>query len=254
MIKKGSLVKTLFTIAEFSVVLFLPYFLEVLISAVERNYEIVIPIHFNLDVIYIIYAIAFPAGLTYLVIRQSGKSNDINIINKIIEFESKRLEQLQIALNKYSKIVDPFAINAKVIKYCNSIIDEKNINHNDFRMELIKLEEDLDCEFLNLTRLLLLDNNLEPNEQESFKTIIRLAYKNAKELIVFYLDTISEYEQIEFISEGKTKFYQKVFKDFKLNKEIYFQEQEIKLKRLLYENLSLDEIREMYNSEVKDNG
>lgn len=86
--KRISFSSILVTIGLFGVLLFLPYMLDVIINGLSRACGIQIPLYFNLDRWYDVMSIAFPAALTYLVIRQSEWQQEEN------DKAQQRMEQL----------------------------------------------------------------------------------------------------------------------------------------------------------------
>lgn len=91
----------LVAVGVFAILLIAPYLLNTLIDGVYREYGYQIPLYFNLDTWYDIMSIAFPAALTYIVIRQSERQQKDNMeMQKSLE----RINEKMLDLEKKSKI------------------------------------------------------------------------------------------------------------------------------------------------------
>lgn len=164
----------------------------------------------------------------------SMRSNELNIINKIIEHETNRIHSLQKAMDNFTNACDPQAIALASAK--------DGLENIPSSVGLTELEKRIDTSFFEIARMLREDHE----DRQSFNLIYAQLYKYAK-------------ENVTSIREGKFDFYnQKAVKNmaetlakyrdtFLHEREQYLIKQEKKLSRILFEDLSLEEVRAIYN-------
>lgn len=169
--------------------------------------------------------------------RINKQANEIDTINKIREFEHTRIHNLY--------------------KYLDEL--EKECNHNNISISLhgclnekiiiTQTIEKCDFLFLAVSRELRVDMRGDKLKDELFELCSDL-YNAAVELLGAHDDRKTEVEACE------TKL-SKIWKQYFITKERYINSVQSDFRRLLYENLSLEEVRSIYynvKSEDKNNG
>lgn len=159
-------------------------------------------------------------------------TNMISIINKIVDYEGKNLERLRTAIIDFAESTDPKLIVAQVAKNpSNSILTS---------VVMTEAEEKLEASFYALSRELRIDISIKNGNEHLLKKAVCESYLASKELI-------NDIQQEQTDSYDKDSISALEARDNYLSEsEKYLREQENKMNRLLYENLKLDEIKEMY--------
>lgn len=99
--RKISFSNILVAIGLFGTLLFIPYIADVIITGIEAEYSINVPLYFNLDRWYEVMSIALPAALTYLVIRQSEQQQKES---EVVQTRMERINKSLLEMNLKSKI------------------------------------------------------------------------------------------------------------------------------------------------------
>lgn len=162
-------------------------------------------------------------------------SNELRIVSKIIEHEERRISELNERLIQFMQYCDPqaFAIVLKPEDELTCMIN------------LAELERKIDQEFFMSSRLLCEDKKLQADDDDPFKSSFGILYSFAKRVINMIrtnqLDT-SDVSAMKCMAKSLGKIRDK----FMIEKQKYLETQEEKLRGILFENLSLEEIRELY--------
>lgn len=167
----------------------------------------------------------------------SKQANEINTINKILEFEHTRIHNLYKYLDELEKACDNNNI---------SISLQGCINENIIITQTI---EKCDFLFLAVTREMRMDKRGDTIKDELFELCSDL-YKAAVELL-------KAYDNNKLNVDICVTKLNKIWKQYFITKEKYINSVQRDFSRLLYENLSLDEIRCIYynvNTEDDNNG
>lgn len=168
----------------------------------------------------------------------SIRSNELNIINKIIEHETDRIHSLQKAMDDFTNACDPQAIALASAK--------EGLDSFPSKIGLTELEKRIDNSFFEISRLLREDHE----DRQSFNLIYASLYKYAKENVTnirdgkFDLNNQKEMaNMVETLAKCRDIFLQE--------REQYLIKQENKLSQILFEDLSLEEIRAIYKNSKK---
>ena len=167
----------------------------------------------------------------------SMRSNELNVINKIIEHETNRIQSLQKAMDNFTNACDPQTIALASAK--------DGVNNMPSEVGLTELEKRIDAAFFEVSRLLREDHE----DRQSFNEIFAKMYKYAKENVTNLRDGRFDFynqKAIADIVETLAK-YRDIFLH---EREQYLIKQEKNLSRILFEDLSLEEIRAIYNKRV----
>lgn len=156
------------------------------------------------------------------------QANEINTINKILEFEHLRIHNLYGYLDEFEKACDRYNIVIALYGCSNERIVIKQLN------------EKCDFLFLSVTRELRADRR-SCKTRDDLIDKCRELYNAAVELLVAYDEKKSE----SIISQKDEKLHQ-VWKDFFTLKEKYINSAQRDFQKLLYGNLTLQEIRSIY--------
>ena len=168
----------------------------------------------------------------------SLRANELNIVNKIIEYESNRLSQLQTTMDVFTTSCDPQTFG---------LIMGKNVeNPPAFIIDLTELEKRIDTSYFELARLFRIDNGLKHNDKHPLNKAYATLYLYAKESIANLRESEISYNSKQEATVILTTLG-KLRDDFIKEREQYLSIQEKKLKSLLFEELSLEEIRNHYS-------
>ena len=163
------------------------------------------------------------------------RSNELNIISKIIEHEERRICDLQTEMDSFAQNCDPQAI-ALALKLNDKVTYLSNIT---------ELERCIDAGFFNISRLLAEDRSIKQNDKHPLKTAYANLYILVKQVIKdIQTDKINIFETQT--TTAVAEVLSKVRDEFLKGKEEYITEQRMLLHKLLFENLSLEEVRDLY--------
>lgn len=167
----------------------------------------------------------------------SIRTNELNVINKIVEFESNRIQSLKQVMDDYASNCNPQAV---------ALAMAKDMLHFPSVIGLTELEKVIDELFINVGRLMRIDDVLQYHDDHPLNCAYVNLYHCAKRSINNIRDgkiDTNDHQAME--KDAKTLAH---FRDeFLHEREKYLVEQEIKLKKLLFEELTLEEIRGLYN-------
>lgn len=159
-------------------------------------------------------------------------ANEIAIINKIVEYETENMHRLRHAFDNFSQACDPQTISSQ---YANNRTEVINIIS-----AMVIAEQKLDNCFFELGRELRADMQLKKNDEASLK-------KTFKDYYIFGKKLITKLQQEPLESFEKEMVQLATARDaFIKERERYLVNQENKLNKLLYEDLSIDEIKLLY--------
>ena len=167
----------------------------------------------------------------------SKHSNEINIISKIIEYETNRLHSLEKAMDDFVEACNPQTM---------AIILSKDVDNNFLAInELTEHEIKIDTLFLEIGRLLRVDHEVRHNDEHPLNKSFAVLYVGEKEIIDSFRNN-----KLNFLNQGdiirKIDSLGKCRDIFLQEREQYLIRQENKLSRILFEDLSLEEIRNLY--------
>lgn len=167
--------------------------------------------------------------------RLTVQANELTAINKIIEVESARLERLRKEFDEFSTACDPQTLTTV---YADTIASP-NIALA-ITATMVAAEKKIDDSFFALSRELRLDAILRKNDKDPLKVSLCNFYSAAKE----YADKVKNSPTEDFsplvtvLSEARNEFISQ--------RESYLASRERKLDKVIYGNLSLEEIKSLY--------
>lgn len=170
--------------------------------------------------------------------RLTVQANELTAINKIIEVESARLERLRKAFDDFSAVCDPQTLTAV---YANTV-SSPNVAL-EITAAMVAAEQKMDEAFFVLSRELRFDNNLRNNHKNPLKVALQNYYSAAKDFVekVKNSPTKNYSELVSGLSEARNEFI--------LPRERYLNYKENTLNKVIYGNLSLQEIKFLYCNE-----
>jgi hypothetical protein len=160
-------------------------------------------------------------------------ANELSVVSKVIEIESNRLERLKDSLDEFSKACDPQTIS---VAYADS-----SENTLKVMQAMVVLEHNLDDSFFRVGRELRLDKKLRKDDTQPIKMSYACYYRCAKEIITSFINNPIKDNSKELEVLGKCR------DDFAEKRENYLVEQENKLHNVLYGNMTLEDIKKLYN-------
>lgn len=167
----------------------------------------------------------------------SVKANELSAINKIIEIESRRLECLKDSLDLFTKACDIHVIYSKILKNMD--------NGLEMLLVMNEIEMKVDEEFFKLCRELRIDAEVRNDDDDNpIKNSVMSLYRQVKDII----PSLKDMQKSDI--EVKTEVIIKTRNHFLKERENYIEKQEKKLNRIMYGNLDLESIKELYSREI----
>lgn len=170
----------------------------------------------------------------------SIRANELNMINKIVEFEFNRIQSLKVAMDEFSNACDPQTVGLAMAK--EGIVNIPSMTG------LTELEKVVDNSFINVGRYMRMDTAIQYNDKhplnKAFATLYICAKNNISDLRSNKIN-INEQQRVEAMWETLAHFRD----EFLEERENYLEEQEKKLKKVLFNDLSLKEIQAMYGEQ-----
>lgn len=156
----------------------------------------------------------------------SKQANEINIISKISEFENDRIHRLFKLLDEFEKVCHHNNISIGLFESIND------------RVAILQMTEKCDFYYLSVVRELRIDMRDCTIKNE----LIDLCF----ELYTTAVNLLTEYDTKKSIDDSSIKNLSKVWNEYFVTKEKYLKATQIDFQKLLYGNLSLKEIRNIY--------
>lgn len=166
------------------------------------------------------------------------QANELVVIGKIIEYESANLSRLRDAYDDFSIACDP--------QYLSSVISREAISSGtmvSLLAEAVIAEKRIDDSFFALCRELRIDPKVFNNDKDPVKISASNYYRQAK----YFVDRAKELS-----NKSPTQELEKLTKardDFIGVREGYLRDRVNVLNKAVYENLTLDEIKQLYHAE-----
>ncbi len=163
------------------------------------------------------------------------RANELSVISKIVEEESTRLINLKRALDNFTQNCDPQTIGLVYAKDMD--------NRIELMKNMIEHIEKVDSSFFELGRELRVNPELRKNDKEPIKLEMSKLYLKAKEILETWAanPTYDITMDSAILADFRDAFIEA--------RENYLMLQENKLNKLLYDNLSLEEIKKMYRGD-----
>ena len=170
--------------------------------------------------------------------RLTVQANELTAINKIIEVESTRLNRLRKAFDDFSAVCDPQTLTTI---YANTV--ESPNAALEIMVATVAAERKIDESFFVLSRELRLDNDLRINDNSPLKIALANYYNAAKDFVVEIKNSPTKIhsELVPMLTEVRNKFISP--------RELYLSYKEKTLNKVIYGNLSLQEVKSLYCNE-----
>lgn len=169
-----------------------------------------------------------------------NKSNELEILGKIVKYESDNLIRLRAAFDEFSRCCDPQYITEMYAKNLNSNGGDPLVG---IMNAMVQAERELDGSFFALSRELRMDGELKADDKDLLKNAFRDYYITSKKMVAYIRDN----PKSSF--DDKIMALLKIRDQFVEQREKYMMQQEAKMNKLLYENLSIEEIKQLYHRE-----
>lgn len=163
-------------------------------------------------------------------------ANELSLINKIIEIEKERLNNVKEAMDDFEN-----ACNLKLI--ANEFIKKSPIKIFSVTVRS-EVEHEINQSLFKLLRLLRIDYSLDASNSPLCKAII--AYYNLTMEIVKSFDN----DNINAIGDDKLASYREGMDNFLKQSEHYIRSLESKLDQIIYGDKSLEEIKKLYHDRL----
>ena len=164
------------------------------------------------------------------------QSNELSAINKIIEIEFERYNQIIEAFDLFSNRCDPQTIATTHSDNISNLIESIS--------SMVKLENEIDQSFFKMARVLRIDSSLVVNDLDPLKKAVVEYYLLAKQTV----QKLQKTPQTDASREIDGLIILR--KTFIEQREQYIHVLQDKLRRVVYGNMTLEEIKKMYSSEV----
>ena len=163
-------------------------------------------------------------------------ANELSIISKMIEHEERRVNELDKLLNRFMQNCDPQAV---AIAYSS---DDKIV----CMTQVTELERTIDKDFFAISRLLAEDKVLKLDSDNALKLAFAKLYRTVKKDINDIRQ--EKIDMCDIHEAGKMAGQLSAERDiFMKEKEKYMEIIQSKLRKLLFEEITLEEARKMYN-------
>lgn len=170
------------------------------------------------------------------------QANELAVVSKIIEIEADNLSRLRDAFSEFSAACDPQLLSAIFI---NSTISENPMQ--SVFTEMASAEKRIDDSFFALSRELKTDIGVLKNDKNPVKQSVCRYYGAAK-------DFIEKSKDLSVDSPSKeVKMLATARDDYIEIREGYLSHRTKILNLVIYGNISLDEIRKLYHSDLDHN-
>lgn len=165
------------------------------------------------------------------------QANELAVVNKIIEFETSNLSRLKKAFDDFSVNCDPHVL-ANVYSVA---IESKNATVA-IRSAMVEAEKKLEDSYCALSRELRIDSQMYSGKEKSLIDSIKGYYKASEDYIKHVMTYPSQdyASGILVIQERRNKFV--------VQRERYLIQRERMLNSVIYGNLTLDEIKKLYQN------
>lgn len=163
-------------------------------------------------------------------------ANELSIISKMIEHEERRVNELDKLLNRFMQNCDPQAV---AIAYS---ADDKIV----CMTQVTELERTIDKDFFAISRLLAEDKVLKLDPDNALKVAFAKLYQTVKKDIGDIRQEKLDMCDIHVVEKmvGKLSAERDTFMK---EKEEYLESIQSKLRKLLFEEIALEDARKMYN-------
>ena len=163
-------------------------------------------------------------------------ANELSIISKMIEHEERRVNELDKLLNRFMQNCDPQAV---AIAYS---ADDKIV----CMTQVTELERTIDKDFFAISRLLAEDKVLKLDPDNALKVAFAKLYQTVKKDIGDIRQ--EKIDMCDIHAVGKMAGKLSAERDtFMKEKEEYLESIQSKLRKLLFEEIALEDARKMYN-------
>ena len=163
-------------------------------------------------------------------------ANELSIISKMIEHEERRVNELDKLLNRFMQNCDPQAV---AIAYSSEDIIV-------CMTQMTELERTIDKDFFAISRLLAEDKVLKLDSDNALKLAFAKLYQTVKKDINDIRQ--EKIDMCDIHEAGKMAGQLSAERDiFMKEKEKYMEIIQSKLRKLLFEEITLEEARKMYN-------
>jgi len=163
-------------------------------------------------------------------------ANELSIISKMIEHEERRVNELDKLLNRFMQNCDPQAV---AIAYSS---DDKIV----CMTQATELERTIDKDFFAISRLLAEDKVLKLDPDNALKVAFAKLYQTVKKDIGDIRQ--EKIDMCDINAVGKMAGKLSAERDtFMKEKEEYLESIQSKLRKLLFEEIALEDARKMYN-------
>lgn len=172
------------------------------------------------------------------------QANEQAIVNKIIEMESSNLSKLENVIEKFSKAGSLQSVESSLAESLpTGRIDNTQDELLRLRVQhkLMQQSKELSDAWFELTRCLATDGRLVRNDKDPFKMSIANFYTASKKLI-----TDNKMNRGQEVLESSTSALLDAQNEFTSEREKYLRKKHMTLNKVIYGNLPLDKIKEIY--------
>lgn len=163
-------------------------------------------------------------------------ANELSIISKMIEHEERRINELDELLNRFMQNCDPQAV---AIAYSS---EDKIV----CMTQMTELERTIDKDFFAISRLLAEDKVLKLDSDNALKVAFAKLYQTVKKDINDIRQ--EKIDMCDIHAAGKMAGQLSAERDiFMKEKEKYMEIIQSKLRKLLFEEITLEDARRMYS-------
>ena len=159
-------------------------------------------------------------------------SNELSVVQRIIEIQSQRIDRIRKSIDEYSKLCS--------VQSLEFAIDKAGGLRGNVIANMRELERDLSISYDRLNRELKLDRRIEKDSGNSISKTLERYYSTM-------LITIKNNQGTPLRdNESEKEVLEKLKEEFEKVKEKYIYDQEEKLNSIIYDNLTIAEIKKLY--------
>lgn len=173
------------------------------------------------------------------------QANELNVVSKVIEIQKDNLDQLYLAVDGFSEACSPAVIEGVFLKVAEPRGSESQL---DIISKIRDVEDKVDVSLFALSRQLRQDVMFKNNDDCPLKKCLTNYYLFIKSIFDDFSKEVIKKGFFNPFEENRSLHDELIKKsdEFLSRSEEYLKQQEDKLNNVLYGNLSLEQIKELY--------
>ncbi len=197
---------------------------------------------------YISYEQAKNANkMAELAVKSASDANEISLISRIVDFEVKNLDLVR---DCYERFYDTFLPQNLMKPVLECMREDGTLDIMKIQI-LIDYRNQLMSDFMKYGRALNIDSTTIKKEMKDFIDDIVSIYKFAVKYIEYYTSLDRNQDATQF-DNSQFESYKELFTEWSIKGSKYLEKKESRLKMILFRQMTLEEIRQLYNVEERN--